>query len=304
MIEKEYSGNSNQLKSIWDANAQLGESPVWHEEEQVLYWVDILASTLHRYEPIEQVKSSWSYETAISAVAPCKNGGLIAAFADGIKFIDTQTGELTFVIDPEIDLADNRLNDGCCDSDGNFWFGSMDLQESKPSGSFYRLSTQQQCDKVLSDIVITNGPAFSPSSDTIYLTDTLERIIFSAKLAEDGAPTLIDLKEFARIPEEMGYPDGMTVDADGYLWVALFAGAKILRLDLNGSIVQTIDMPVPNITKCCFGGRDLQTLFITTAAKGLSEQDRINYPLAGNLFSLPMDVKGISSAPFNGGLST
>lgn len=305
MVESAANEKPYLVTSVWDAKAELGESPVWHEDEQALYWVDILANTLYRYHPAENLKASWKFASHISAVAPCKNGGLIAAFADGIKFININSGETSFVVDPELSLTQNRLNDGCCDNNGDFWFGSMDLQESEPSGSFYRLNSQLRCDKVLSNFVISNGPAFSPDGKTIYLTDTLQRTIISASINNaDDTPVLENLDVFAKIPKEMGYPDGMAVDSDGYLWVALFAGARIIRLNPDGQVMQTIDMPVPNITKCCFGGTDLKTLFITTAAKGLSKEDRMAYPLAGNLFSVQVDATGLLSTPFNGGLSS
>lgn len=291
MFESEY-----HIDCIWDAKAMLGEGPVWHRREKALYWVDINASNLHRYIPETANKRTWHLPPSISSVVPCTSSGMLGTFADGIKLINTEDATTTVLLDPEPDLPGNRLNDGACDAQGNFWFGSMDNAENSPTGAFYRLTAELECQRIEGRIVITNGPAFSPDGETIYLTDTLERTIFQAQLSNDGS---ISHKEiFARINEDEGYPDGMTVDAEGYVWCAHFAGARITRFTPSGDVNRVIAMPVPNITKCCFGGDNLQTLFITTAAKGLTSDQREVFPQAGGLFAVHLDVKGVPAPYF------
>ncbi len=288
------------VECVWDAQAQLGEGPIWHMERQSVFWVDIVSSSLHEYVPSTQVRHVWHLPGTLSCIAPSVAGGFVGTFANGIHHIDLSSSELNLLHDPEPLLPNNRLNDGCCDRDGNLWFGSMDNLESVASGAIYRLQPNGACERMTGDFVISNGPAFSPSGNTIYFTDTLARRIYSAELdsGELAYATIEDAQVFAEFTESDGYPDGIAVDAQGYLWCAMFAGAKIVRLTPSGDRDRDLPMPVPNITKCCFGGEKLQTLFITTAAKAMSPTQRRECPQAGGLFTVSLDVQGLPTALF------
>lgn len=291
----------SQLQCIWDAKAELGEGALWHDTEQALYWVDILSSQLHRYKPgtgNDAEKTSWQIPgSSISSVVPCSEGGLLATFADGVKHLDLETGEHRSVIELETDLPDNRFNDGCCDTQGNYWFGSMDNHERANSGRFYRLRSGasspaaglKQLEK-LGQICITNGPTFSADGQWLYFTDTLAQRIFRAPLSSNCEIGGIEL--FVQFTQAQGYPDGMCTDTEGYLWVCHFAGAQISRFAPDGTLVREIPMPVPNITKCAFGGSSLNTLFITTASKGLSTEEKAQFPQAGGLFAVELEQQG------------
>ena len=289
----------NNVRCIWDAKAQLGEGAVWHKDQQALFWVDIINSTLHCYKIDKdgiEIRRTWPFENNISSVVPCSEGGLLATFKDGVAHIDLDKSIVTPVCDLEKELVDNRFNDGCADTRGNFWFGSMDDKQTDASGAFYRFNakneTSVQVDKLsqLGEICITNGPTFSQDGHWVYFTDTMAGKIYKSALANDGSigPQQLHIQ----FTQADGHPDGMCCDTQGHLWVCHWAGARVSRFDSKGNLVSTIKLPVPNITKCCFGGPNLNTLFITTAATGLTEEQLIEAPLAGGLFAIELEQQG------------
>lgn len=297
----------NKVNCIWDAKAQLGEGAVWHEGEQALYWVDIIHSKLHRYKLNKQgveLRKTWQFNNNISSVVPCIEGGLLATFKDGVAHINLNNNQVTPICELEKDLPDNRFNDGCADTQGNYWFGSMDDKQTDASGAFYRFNansstnknsnnkTNQHAEKLsqLGDICITNGPTFSQDGHWLYFTDTMAGKIFKAALRNDGS---IGKKQLhIHFTEAEGHPDGMCCDTQGHLWVCHWGGSRVSRFDNKGNLVSIIKLPVPNITKCCFGGPDLKTLYITTAATGLSETQLAEKPLAGGLFAIELEQQG------------
>lgn len=287
----------NKVNCIWDAKAQLGEGAVWHQGEQALYWLDIINSKLHRYQPDKQgeaMRKTWQFSNNISSVVPCLEGGLLATFKNGVSHINLSNNEVTPICELEKDLPNNRFNDGCADTRGNYWFGSMDDKQIDDSGAFYRFNSGsvKQAEKLsqLGDICITNGPTFSQDGHWLYFTDTVAGKIFKAALGDDGA---IGAKQLhIHFTDAEGHPDGMCCDTQGYLWVCHWGGARVSRFDVEGNLVSVIKLPVPNVTKCCFGGPDLKTLYITTAATGLSEAQLEEVPLAGGLFAVEVKQQG------------
>ncbi|WP_114325660.1 SMP-30/gluconolactonase/LRE family protein [Candidatus Colwellia aromaticivorans] len=297
----------NKVTCIWDAKAQLGEGAVWHEGEQALFWVDIINSKLHRYKVDKQrieVHKTWAFSNNISSVVPCAEGGLLATFRDGVAHINLKNSQVIPLCELEKELVDNRFNDGCADTRGNYWFGSMDDKQTDASGAFYRFNahsndnadndtdTNKQVEKLtqLGEICITNGPTFSQDGHWLYFTDTMAGKIFRARLGDDGA---IGKKELhIHFTQDQGHPDGMCCDTQGHLWVCHWGGARVSRFDSKGNLVSAIKLPVPNVTKCCFGGPNLNTLYITTAATGLSEAQLQETPLAGGLFAIELEQQG------------
>lgn len=279
------------LTCVWDAKAELGEGVFWHVEEQAVYWVDIIGSYLHCLSS-DGSKRSWCFPGFVSAVMPCESGGLLATFENGLSHIDLKSESVTPLFPLETELCDNRFNDGSSDTLGQFWFGSMDDKQSDPSGRFYRMDRSGNVEQLDSfgEVCITNGPAFSTDGAWVYFTDTLGQKIHRAPLDENGLPGApekhIDFKEHP------GFPDGMCADTEGGLWVCHFGGSRITRFLANGEVGHVMDMPVPNITKCAFGGPALQTIYITTAATALDEGQRKEYPLSGGLFSVDTPYKG------------
>ncbi len=281
-------------KCIWDARAELGEGVFWHPGERSVYWVDIIQSMLHRLAS-NGYKDSWHFPGRASAVMPCEGGGLLATFEDGLRHIAPDSCEVTPLLPLEAGQVNNRFNDGCTDTRGQFWFGSMDDRQQEKNGRFYRMDLQGRIHRLddFGDICITNGPTFSTDGSWVYFTDTLEKKVFRARLnsqGEPGEPELcIDFFTLA------GHPAGMCTDTDGGLWICHFGGARITRFTPHGEVERELHLPVPNITKCAFGGNKLQTLYITTAATGLSEEDRINYPRSGGLFAVEVPFSGVAT---------
>jgi len=280
-----------ELRCLWDGKAELGEGVFWHEAEQALYWVDIIASNLHRLAADGRT-DYWHFPGQISAVVPCDDGGLLATFENGLSHLDLDTATVTPLLALETELVDNRFNDGCSDTRGQFWFGSMDSKQQDPSGSFYRMDRNGDVERVDSfgQICITNGPAFSADGQWVYFNDSGERNVYRAPLQADGQPGTPELH--LTFQERDGYPDGMCTDTDGGLWLCHFAGGRVTRFDGDGKVDQVIEMPVPNVTKCAFGGPDLRTLYIITAATSLDEKQREEYPLSGGLFAIELPYAG------------
>jgi sugar lactone lactonase YvrE len=188
------------------------------------------------------------------------------------------------------DYPHNRLNDAHVDGAGRLWFGTMDNDETKPTGSLYRFDAKglKRCDD---GYVITNGPATSPDGRTLYHVDTLQRLVYAFDLDTKGS--LSGRRIFARIADTDGHPDGPTVDAAGCVWVALFGGWGVNRYSPAGELLEKISLPVANCTKVAFGGDDLRTMYVTTAWKGLTDEQRAQQKLAGGLFAGRVDTPGL-----------
>lgn len=272
---------------VWPLGATLGEGPVWVERDAALWFVDIKAPAIHRFNPASGEQKSWAAPAQVGWVLPSARGDMIAGLQSGIHRFDPTTGAFTLLVAPEAHLPGNRLNDATVAGDGAIWLGSMDDAEAADTGRFYRLDGTGCVDTGLPPVSITNGPAFSPDGTVLYHHDTLGRKVWASTL-EDGR--VIATRLFADIDE--GYPDGPCVDAEGCLWVSLFAGWGVRRYDPSGALMQTIRFPVANITKIAFGGPDLRTAYATTAAKGLSSEERTAQPLAGALFAFDPGVVG------------
>jgi D-xylonolactonase len=199
---------------------------------------------------------------------------------------------------PEPDLGDNRFNDGKTDREGRFWGGTMDRRERIATGSLYRLDPDLSWVRADSGYRVTNGPAFSLDGGTMYHNDSALQVVYAFDLAEDG--TASDKRGFARFGEGQGYPDGMTVDAEDCLWIAFWDGWCLRRISPAGEIMAELAVPVQRPTSCAFGGEEYGQLFITSARRGLSEEQMATQPNAGGLFMTVPGVKGVPEAAFAG----
>ncbi len=283
---------------VWPAAAVLGEGPVWDDEEEALYWVDIKAPSVHRYVPKTGSTESWPMPEPIGCIARRRQGGFIAGFKSGLAFLDLPSGRIERIGDPEPDHPDNRFNDGKCDSVGRFWAGTMDDGERNATGSLYRVDPDRRWHRMDSGYVVTNGPAFSPNGRTLYHTDSLEGMIYAFDVAPGGS--ISGKRAFIEIPTDAGCPDGMTVDVEGYLWVAHYDGWRLTRFRPDGTIERAIELPVARVTSCVFGGPALDTLYVTTASIGLDAEARAQQPLAGGLFEVHAGTRGLPAPRFAG----
>jgi sugar lactone lactonase YvrE len=289
----------NRLECVWDAHAALGEGPLWSMKKQALYWVDILNHRLHRYSPSGEQRT-WQFDQEISCVAERADAeGLIVALRHGFAGFNPATEELVPLAQLEAHIPTNRFNDGKCDRFGRFWAGTMDFDAQRSTGSLYRLSPDLHYAKMDSDYVVTNGPTWSPDDKTMYHNDSVNGRVYAFDYDLESGE-ISNKRLFLRFSKEDGSPDGMTTDAEGGLWIAHWGAGKITRHDAEGKVLQTVALPCSQVTSCAFGGPNLRTLYITTAAAGLSRQQLEHEPSAGGLFAVDLDVAGIPANPFRG----
>lgn len=276
--------------SIWDVAAELGEGPVWDARDQALWFVDIKKHHIHRIDPAGG-RSSWNAPEQIGFLLPAERGGFIAGLQSGLHHFDPTAGTFDLVAHVEAHLPGNRLNDAVVDPQGRLWFGTMDDGEREPSGAFYSFGVGGLQHSGIDGIAITNGPALSPDGSLAYVIDTLAGTIDVAEVLPDG--TLGSARPFVRIDPADGHPDGPTVDAEGCVWVGLYAGWEARRYSPKGELLSRIRFPVANITKLAFGGDDLRTVYATTARQLLSPAEIQRQPQAGDLFRFEVEVPGL-----------
>lgn len=278
-------------KSVWNVAAALGEGPVWVERGRALWFTDIKGPKIHRYDPATGARRSWDSPEQVGFVLPAQGGGFIAGLMSGLHRFDEEKGGFAPIVEIEPELPDNRLNDGVVDPAGRLWFGTMDNKERGKTGAFYRFERGAVLPTGLDGIAITNGPALSPDGRILYFVDTRAGTIAAADIAEDG--TLGAPRPFVRIDPVDGYPDGPTIDSEGCVWIALYAGWEARRYSPAGELIGRIRFPVANITKLAFGGDDLRTGYATTARQHLSPEEQARQPQAGDLFEFRVEVPGI-----------
>jgi len=281
-----------QVELALDAQAALGEGPAWCEREGLLYWVDILGKRVHAgAEVLLQL------DDYVGCAAPRRGGGLALTLSDGF-YEWTGTGrELTRLASVE-GPAGLRFNDGKCDPAGRFLAGNMDLEEKASIGTLYSL-TGRGLHPLLGGLGIPNGLAWSRDGKTLYFIDTPTRRVRAFEYdPADGS--LGEARTVVTVPPELGWPDGMTSDAAGRLWVAMWGGGQVTQWDPEtGRLLRSIPIPAPHTTSCVFGGPGLNVLYVTSARKGLSAAQLREHPLSGGLFRVVMDVEGMPTWEFN-----
>lgn len=277
---------------VWDVRAQLGEGPVWIAEEQALWFVDIKGHKIHRLHPESGDKQTWDSPEPCGFLAPIEGGGFIAGLQSGLHRFDPSTGGFSLIVEIEPEIDENRLNDGFVAADGRLWFGSMDNNEETPSGKLYSFFDGKVTEHD-DDYVITNGPAESPDGRILYHVDTLKREIYAF---DKAGGDLANKRVFARVQSQDCGADGLAVDANGVVWQTLFGAYGIERFAADGTFLDLIGLPVPNVTKLAFGGPDLKTAYVTTAWLSLSEEAREKDPQSGSLFAIEVDAPGLPQA--------
>lgn len=286
-----------------DARARLGEGALWHPEEQRLFWVDIEGKALHLYNPDTKEDKVLAVGERIGTVVPAEGGGALVALQNGIHHIDTETGKLTFITNP-IKEEGIRFNDGKCDPAGRFWVGTMALDSEEGAADLYMLDLDGKVHHKLDNLTISNGIVWSQDKKTMYFTDTRTQKV-KAFDYEDATGKISNGRTIISIPKEEGSPDGMTLDAEGNLWIALHGGGAVAKYNPEtGEQLQKIKVPAKNTTSCAFGGKNLDTLFITSGREWLSEDKLKDYPDSGGLFSVEPGVQGMPAYFYKGVIKT
>ncbi|AIB16324.1 gluconolaconase (plasmid) [Azospirillum argentinense] len=282
---------------VWEAGARLGEGPVWSPSRNALFAVDIRGSRLLRYSPADGRGRDWPLEEAACWLVERADGAGFVAGLRSRRLVGLTLDGDRLSMGPELlrleeDTPGNRLNDAMADTAGRLWVGSMDDAEQDALGALYRVEPDGSPTRVDEGYTVSNGPALSPDGRTLYHTDSPSRTIFAFTLAADG--TLSSKRVHLRFGEEDGYPDGMTCDAEGHLWVAHWSGGRVSRFRPDGTLDQVVRLPVSNVTSCAFGGPGLEQLFITTATQDAPDGE----PLAGGLFACTPGVVGLAPGRF------
>ncbi|WP_182914201.1 SMP-30/gluconolactonase/LRE family protein [Paenibacillus sp. 1011MAR3C5] len=286
------------LNLILDAKASLGEGPHWDHETKQLYFVDIEGKAVHVFHTVSHAHELHRFEKRVSSVIPATDDSLIVTLDDGIYRYYPHSGELEAIAHIEADMPDNRFNDAKCDPAGRLWAGTMSIGHAKDQGSLYRLERCSEPVRVVTGVGCSNGLAWDESKGCMYYIDTLklgvDRFRYHSGTAEiSGRETVIEW------PPAEGYPDGMTIDNEGMLWIAHWGGGKVSRFDPDtGKRLAEIEVPALYVTSCVFGGERLDELYITTARVVLSEDEHALYPHAGGVFMAKPGVRGTPSRRF------
>lgn len=273
----------------------LGEGPYWHARQQSFFWVDIENGKLFEYNLNTKETETRSFPHRLAVVLEDKEGNLILGLDRKLARFDLETEELTWVCEVEPKLPLHRFNDGKIDPKGRIWIGTLSTLLTEGAGSLYCISGNGKIENKLRDLTIANGMAWTQDKQTFYFIDTPTRQIKAYKYdLETGE---IEFNRIAiEIPEELGFPDGMCIDQEGMLWIAHYGGSGVYRWNpINGELLEKIELPVPHVTSCCFGGENLDTLLITTAQENLSETQLKEFPLSGDVFMVKTNTKGYQS---------
>ena len=288
----------SKVECIWDAQASLGEGPLWSHSRNGIFWVDIIGRKLHFLSLSDGEQKTWKMQEKIGWVVETRDGNLICGLKSGITLFNPMTNESETIINLEPDFPDNRLNDAKVDKYGRIWAGTMDDREISHTGALYRIDPDRTWEKVDSGYIVSNGPAFSPEGHILYHTSTMSRQIFAFDLDINGE--IKNKRIFITFSDSEGYPDGMACDSEGGLWVAHWGGWRISRFLKDGTLDRVVKMPVEKPTSICFGGAKLDQAFITSASVQLEKSHESEQPLAGGVFSIDLGVTGLQSYSFIG----
>jgi sugar lactone lactonase YvrE len=282
------------------ARATLGEGACWFAVEQRLYWVDILRCEVHRFDPVTGKDEMRKTPCHVSLVQPTTRGDLVLGTRDGIARMDFESGKFVLLCDPEANVAGNRFNDGKPDPRGRLFAGTIAYDGSDKKAALWRIEPDLTWAKLIDHVGNSNGLGWSPDQKTFYWTDTKTSCVFAFDY-EARSGGIGNRRVVVEVDKAMGRPDGMTVDVEGFLWTALWAGHGVARWNpATGEIVAKVECPAANVTCPSFGGPDLDVLYFTTAQKGREDAEPSPEVEAGNLFAAKVGVQGMAGFAFAG----
>lgn len=290
---------SDKVKVTIEIKSKLGEGAFWDHHDQRLFWVDIEGNKVHIYDPATKKNKTFDTPSRVGTVVPKNKDEAVIALEDGIYMLNTNNGDLSLFSDIEAELTGNRFNDGKCDPNGNLWIGSMHLDQSAPKANLYKVEGSGISSKMLDSVTISNGIVWTKDKKTMYYIDTPTGYIRAFDFNPENS-TISNERIAVYIDESIGFGDGMAIDSEDKLWVALWNGNAVVRFDpLTGKLMKKIDVPAHNVTSCTFGGKNFDTLYITTSSLDMTEKEMEKFPLAGSLFEVRPGVKGVAGNFFN-----
>lgn len=288
------------FRCVLDLRAALGESPTWSVDEQALYFVDIVAPALVRFDPATGVHTSMAMPSSIGCFGLRERGGFVVALRDGIWLADAHGRLEHRLAGAPYDPAHHRFNDGRVDRQGRFWVGSMNEKRDAPSAALYRLERDGSLARVLDGVIVSNGVAWSPDGRTMYHADTPAHTVRAYDFdPATGVPS--GGRVFARWHGDTDRPDGAAVDSAGNYWIAFYRGGKVLQVSPQGRVLREVPFPAQCPTMPCFGGPDLRTLYVTSARRDRPADELARYPQSGGLFAMRVEVPGLPEPRFAGG---
>lgn len=271
----------------------LGEGPYWHSDRQSFFWVDIEKGKLFEHSPESGDTKTYSFPHRLAVVLEGKDGKLILGLDRKLASFDLETEALNWLCEVEPEYPLHRFNDGKVDPKGRVWIGTLSTLFTEGAGSLYRIGKDLKPEKQLDQLTISNGMAWTDDNQTFYFIDTPTRHIKAFNFDLESGEIEFE-KIVIEIPEDLGFPDGMCIDREGMLWVAHYGGSGIFRWNPeNGKLLDKIELPVPHVTSCCFGGKNLDMLLITTAQENLSETQLKKYPMSGDGFLVKTKTRGV-----------
>lgn len=280
------------------AEATTGEGAIWHPERQTLFWVDIEGQTLYEYQPEKKECSSWKFDRMVSTVVPETDTTVVVSLQNEIVRVNLSSGETSSIAPIPDEEGKIRCNDGKCDPEGRLWVGTMGFGAPKGAGTLYCVLPDGTVTPKLDRVTISNGIVWSGNKRFMYYNDTptgkVARYLYDASsgdILHDGTAVAL--------PKGTGAPDGMTIDSDDNLWVAQWGGFGVYCYNpYTGELLTKVNVPAPNVASCAFGGKDLDTLYITTARAGLSDEELKEYPLSGSVFCCKPGATGVTAERF------
>lgn len=291
---------SNDVELVIDSKSDLGEGAIWNYKTGELMWINITGKILNIYNPKIGDNKEMFTGQMIGTVVPTESGNLLVALQNGFYQLDPKTGTKKLIVDPEEDILTNRFNDGKCDPSGRFWAGTLSLNGEVGVAALYRLDPDSSVHKMIEDVSISNGIVWSQDSKKMYYIDTpTQKVVRYDFDNETGEISNSDVA--FEISQELGSPDGMTIDSEGNLWIALWGGSAVGCWNPEtGKLIRKIEVPAKNVTSCAFGDDDLGTLYITSARQDTNEEELKKFPLAGGVFKTRPGVQGVKAFFFKG----
>lgn len=286
-----------ELECVADVAADIGEGPIWDDHTGTLIFVDSTIGRIYRLDPVTGLLTSIEVGQQIGAAIPRRSGGLVASGQDGLLAVDDH-GTVELLVSVEKNL-NHRMNDAKCDSRGRLWSGTFSLAFERGAGSLYRIDADGTLTRAFGDVFVSNGLGWSPDERTFYYIDTGARGVDAFDYdIENGA--ISNRRRLITLERSEGIPDGMALDAEGCLWVALYLGGAVRRFSPEGECLGAITLPVARVTSCNFGGPDLDELYITTANQLIHDDGRPHEPHAGATYRCKPGVSGLPSHRFAG----